>query len=73
MGSATENTNVVVPRSSPVPPVHAECEETMDPLDYGKLLCSPSLCKVTLLPQIEGTHPADDNKAVKRFLGCRCR
>ncbi len=31
------------------------------------------LCKVTLLPQIEGTHPADDNKAVKRFLGCRCR
>ena len=45
----------------------------MDPLDYGKLLCSPSLCKVTLLPQIEGTHPADDNKAVKRFLGCRCR
>ena len=74
---ATENTNVVMPPAGrdPVPPVHAECEQTMDvrDIDAGKLMCKASLCKVDhMLPKIEGTHPADDNKAVKRFLGCRC-
>ena len=62
------------PRPSCTAPLHSrDFRAYLHPYPGSHRSVRVETCKVNLLPQIEGTHPADRDKAVKRFLGCRCR